>query len=282
MKYVGMFINLSSGDIDQGEIACRKKAFWDDGVKSVYTDEVTLLPFVYGQGVYHTYQQLACQLVQSSPSLKDTVFFAPCGPSLWALQIATANTAARIVCGGVVDPYNTGVVMDGYNVAGYSSYAIDKAADLLQALKDKYDPKDAGVVWDPQMRAAVGQMAVIVAKANELTPKINLIQISIRADDVNRAIKDFAAKASDPKCLIVLTSTYTATQRDLIIAAVKQYNIKAIYPNALYVRSGGGLSYGPPTIDLYKCAGICAGRMLKNEDVDFQINNAYEWCPPQT
>ena len=140
-------------------------------MKSVYTDEVTLLPYVYGEGVYHTYQQRACQLVQSSPSLKDTVFFAPCGPSLWALQIATANTDARIVCGGVVDPYNTGVVMDGYDVAGYSSYAIDKTADLLEALRLKYGAKEAGVVWDPQMRAAVGQMAVTVAKANELTPR---------------------------------------------------------------------------------------------------------------
>jgi hypothetical protein len=91
MKYVGMFINLSSGDIDKCELKLRKEAFWDRGVKSVYAD-VELLPFVYGEGAYNSYQRLACQLVQSSPSLKDTVFFAPCGPSLWALQIATKNT----------------------------------------------------------------------------------------------------------------------------------------------------------------------------------------------
>lgn len=276
MKYVGMFINLAS---DDAEIALRKEAFWD-GVKSVYEYDVTPLSSVYGKGVYHTYQKLACQLVQSSPSLKDTVFFAPCGPSLWALQIATANTEAQIVCGGVLDPYNTGVVMDGYDVAGYASYEIDKPAELLEALKVKYGAKEAGVVWDPQMRAGVGQMAVIVAKANEI--KINLTPISIRAADVGQAIKDFATKAPDPKGLIVLTSTYTATHRVPLINAVNKCNLRAIYPNALYVRSGGELSYGPPTIKLYNKAGIYAGSMLKGEPVDYQMNDAFEWCSRQS
>jgi hypothetical protein len=136
MKYVGMFINLSSGDIDKDEIKLRMEAFWDKGVKSVYADAKLLDP-VYGAGVYHTYQNLAYKLVQSTPSLPDTVFFAPCGPSLWALQIATKNTAP-IVCGGVIDPNNTGVIMDGYNVDGVVSYEINQAAALIEGLQMLY------------------------------------------------------------------------------------------------------------------------------------------------
>jgi hypothetical protein len=133
------------------------------------------------------------------------------------------------------------------------------------------------VIWDPQMRAAVGQMAVVVAKARDL--KVDLTRISLRSD-ISAAIGDFAKLKDPKKGLIVLTSTYAATQRDKIIAAVKKYKLTALYPNALYVRSGGSLSYGPPTISLYQQAGVCVGQVLKGDSVALNTNTAFEWCPP--
>jgi ABC-type uncharacterized transport system substrate-binding protein len=272
MKYVGMFINLAESD--SGEVTLRKNSFWS-GVTSVYSN-ATLLPLVYGAGVYHTYQTLADQLVQSSPSPPDTVYFAPCGPSLWALQLA-AGKNAPIVCGAVCDPYGSGETIDGYKVSGTIAFDFPVSAKYLKALNAAYQGiTQAGVIWDPQMRAGVAQYAVVSAAASAMN--IGVTGISVR-QDIAAAIKAFATPHDPTKGIVVLTSTYTATQRGSIIQAVNQCGLSAIYPDALYVRSGGKLSYGPPTIELYKQAGVCVGQILNNQSCGWQTNTGFEWYP---
>lgn len=277
MAYIGMFINLAKGDT---EIPERIKAF-QDGVATAYKGAQYLEP-VYGGGVYHTYQDLALALVQSSPAPNDTLYFAPCGPSLWALQIA-AGKDRPIVCAGVVDPYNTGVMIDGYKVSGYYSYDIDQASKLLFWLWTFYGVTRAAVIWDPHMRAGAGQITALLPLASQKHITLTRISVEDSEDNIRQAIKAFSM-LDGVKGVVVLTSTRTATLRTTIIDAVNQYDLKAIYPNCLYYRSGGKLAYGPDTLKLYRIAGARAGAFLGGKFSSLQANpDPFEFCPdPKT
>src|SRR5205823_5296576 len=55
--------------------------------------------------------------------------------------------------------------------------------------------------------------------------------------------------------LVVVSGTLAATTRKNIIRAASEQALPAIYPNRLYVRDGGLLSFGPHVHILYRAAG---------------------------
>jgi ABC-type uncharacterized transport system substrate-binding protein len=63
--------------------------------------------------------------------------------------------------------------------------------------------------------------------------------------------------------LLVSPNAILNTRRQHIIALAALYAIPTIYPNREYVRAGGLMSYGVELYDLYRQAGIYAGRIIK-------------------
>jgi putative ABC transport system substrate-binding protein len=61
----------------------------------------------------------------------------------------------------------------------------------------------------------------------------------------------------------VAADPYFDTRRDEIIAFANQNRLPAIYQFREYAIAGGLISYGPSITDLYRQAGIYAGRILK-------------------
>ena len=63
--------------------------------------------------------------------------------------------------------------------------------------------------------------------------------------------------------LIVGSFVFPNSNRILALAA--RHKIPTIYPARGYVEAGGLMSYGPVSFDLFRQAGIYAGRILKGE-----------------
>jgi ABC-type uncharacterized transport system substrate-binding protein len=235
MKYIGMFINLKMGDSElNGRIAQFTK-----GVNDITNIAWQFTNHVYGAGEYHTYQSLANRLVASTPNRPD-LLYASCGQSLRALQIALAQDTGRpIAFGGAVDPMNLDVIMPGYKVYGVTSYKLPYVAKLLDKLMMlSPDITTLGVVYDPKTRLGPAQLGVISGAAAAKIPDVQ--GISIRDPNLANRINSIAMKKGQGG-LIVVTTTFTAVQREMltsIIDAAEMNNkdFHAIYPNSLYAR----------------------------------------------
>jgi putative ABC transport system substrate-binding protein len=65
--------------------------------------------------------------------------------------------------------------------------------------------------------------------------------------------------------LIVVPDIFNIANRAQIIGLAAKGGLPAIYPSALHTRSGGLISYGPDTPDLFHRAASYVDRILKGE-----------------
>ena len=97
------------------------------------------------------------------------------------------------------------------------------------------------------------------------------------AAEVERAIDDFAREPNGG--LIVLPSQIATNHRDLIISRAAQHRLPAVYPFRVFPVSGGLVSYGIDTVDMFRRAAGYVDRILKGEkpaDLPVQAPTKYE------
>ncbi|TMK11111.1 MAG: ABC transporter substrate-binding protein, partial [Alphaproteobacteria bacterium] len=81
------------------------------------------------------------------------------------------------------------------------------------------------------------------------------------AAEIERAINDLSAKADGG--LIVLADNTTVRYRALIVSLAARHRVPAVYPYRYFVTSGGLVSYGIDTVDLYRRAAFYVDRILR-------------------
>jgi len=65
--------------------------------------------------------------------------------------------------------------------------------------------------------------------------------------------------------LIILPDLFTSGHRELIVAQAGRYRLPAIYPFRFFAQSGGLLSYGVDTLDLFRRSASFVDRILKGD-----------------
>jgi ABC-type uncharacterized transport system substrate-binding protein len=79
--------------------------------------------------------------------------------------------------------------------------------------------------------------------------------------------------------VIVLGSALANTHRELIIVLTAQRRLPAVYPDRIFVTSGGLISYGPDRTDQIRRAAAYVDRILKGEkpaELPVQAPTKYE------
>jgi putative ABC transport system substrate-binding protein len=149
------------------------------------------------------------------------------------------------------------------NLTGFMLYEVSVAGKLVELLKEM-NPRLArvGLLFNPDNISAEGYWRSIetVAASKGVVP----VQLPVRdATSIQQAVDGFASASNGG--LVLPTDVTTIVHRDLIIALAARHRLPAAYSFRADVASGGLMSYGPDTADLFRRAATYVDRILKGE-----------------
>jgi putative ABC transport system substrate-binding protein len=272
IRRVGMIINLSE---DDPEAAVRVGAFkrvlqklgWIEG-KNLRID------YRWGPGNFELYRRHADELIALGPDV-----IVGSGLAVRALQKATDTIP--IVFTTTIDPISLGYVANlarpRGNTTGFVNINYSFSEKYLELLKQTApNITRAAVILDTDGAVGPAQLTAIRAKA----PSLGIEVTPIRVNDPIEMDRQLSAFARTPNGgMITTASTLTTTHRDQIIGLAAKHRLPAVYPNRLYVRRGGLISYGPLFVEQYRRAADYVHRILngaKPGDLPVQQPSQYE------
>lgn len=199
-----------------------------------------------------------------------------------ALSALHERTSIPVVFVVVVDPVGGGFVRSlarpGGTVTGFSTFEPEIGGKWLEMLmKIRPGLRRVAGVLDPDFRGFARVWNAVESLGPKHDLEISTLAFRNPGDDIESAVGTFAQSAAAG--LIVLPTAINNLQRDRIIAAAGRYRLPAIYPFALYARSGGLASYGVDTVDLFRRSASYVDRILKGEkpaDLPVQAPTKYE------
>ena len=215
----------------------------------------------WAEGDTDRFRGYAAELVGLAPD----VILASSSVAVVALQQATRSEP--IVFVAVVDPVGSGFVASlarpGGNTTGFTNFEYGLSGKWLELLKEIAPGMTrAAVLRDAASPAEIGMLAALQSAAPSFG--VDLSPIRMRdAGEIEREITAFARGSNG--CLIVLGSALANTHRKLIIVLTAQYRLPAVYPDRIFVTSGGLISYGPDRTDQFRRAAAYVDRILKGE-----------------
>jgi putative tryptophan/tyrosine transport system substrate-binding protein len=273
MRRVGVLANLAAED---PQTQTRHAAFLQALQQPGWTvGRNVRIDYRWSAGKIEEIRRHAAELAALAPD----VIVAPGTSSMGPLLQATQTVPIVFVL--VSDPVGAGYVdslaRPGGNATGFAQYDYSLSAKWLELLK-QISPAvmRAAVLRDPTIAAGIGQLAAIQAVAPSLG--VEIIPVNVRdAPEIERAVAVFARSANGG--LIVTGSPLSFAHRDLIVTLAAKHKLPAVYWDRAPLASGGLISYGNDSIDLYRRAAGYVDRILKGEkpaDLPVQVPTKYE------
>jgi putative tryptophan/tyrosine transport system substrate-binding protein len=276
MRRIGVLMTFAEND---PEVMTWLKAFqeelqrlgWEQG-RNIRID------YRWGGDDQHHLQTYAAELAAMTPDL----LFAGATPALVALNRETRSLP--IVFVQVSDPVKLGFVANlarpGGNVTGFANFEHPIGGKWLELLKDTAPGRTrVAVILDsayPDNPAQIAYWQAIEAAAPSF--RVQLTRIDVRnAAEIEHAINVFAQQPNG--ALLVAPNAVTIFHRDLIIAMAAQHRLPAMYPYRFFAASGGFISYGIDSPDLYRQAASYVDRILKGAkpgDLPVQLASKFE------
>jgi putative ABC transport system substrate-binding protein len=203
--------------------------------------------------------RLAAELVRRRPDVIVTVGEFP------VRTLMSVTTTIPIVVLSVGDPVGTGLVKSltrpGGNVTALSHIAPELSAKRVELLKEIAPGiSRLTMLWNPTNPHNALQLRDAQAGARSLG--IDLQSIEIRnADDIEPAFATMARKRTEGFTVAADNVLYNLGKR--IVERAKTHRLYAVYPDRYAGPGIGGLmSYGPVFAELWRQAGVYAGKIL--------------------
>jgi putative tryptophan/tyrosine transport system substrate-binding protein len=229
----------------------------------------------WGSGDIEYIHSSAADLVSSKPD----VILVYAVRALNAIRQATRQIPVVFIA--TSDPVGLGLVESlshpGGNLTGFMLYEVSLAGKLVELLKELVpNLVRVALVFNQDNTSAAGYWRSIetVAKSH------NVIPVSLPVRDIASILDAVDAFARAPNGGLVLpTDVTTIVNRDLIVALAARHRLPAIYSFRSDVTSGGLISYGPNTADLFVRSASYIDRILKGEkpaELPVQAPTKYE------
>jgi putative ABC transport system substrate-binding protein len=213
----------------------------------------------YAEGRNDRLADLTAELVRLQVSVIVT------GSTISAAAAKNLTHTIPIVMTGIGDPIGTGLIASlarpGGNVTGLSSVGPELNTKRLELLKETV----AG-----RLRVAVlfnGANPSNATAFKEVEVAARALGVQIQRADVRRA-EDYevafdAAIRGRANAVLVQRDPLNNAQRTAILALTAKRKMPAMYPGVEYVNTGGLMSYGVSSPDLYRRSAIYVDKILK-------------------
>jgi putative ABC transport system substrate-binding protein len=230
--------------------------------------------YVEGQNVTIEYRWADNQYARLPEQAADLVrrhvdLIVAAGGEPSALAAKAATSTIPIVFSALDDPVRVGLVASfnrpGGNATGMSIFNTPLNAKRLELLHELV-PKNKIVAL--LLSRGVPDMENQTADARAAADTLGLDVRVLNAEserDFDRAFVQ--AVEMHVGAMMVHPTAFVFNQRVALVAAARQHAVPTIYPAREFAVAGGLLSYGIDFPDVYRQAGLYAGRVLKGEKV---------------
>jgi len=220
------------------------------------------IEYRWAEGYNDRVLALAAELVR-----RQVAVIVATGGNIVALAAKAATSTIPIVFTTGGDPVLMGLVTSlnrpGGNITGISALTGLLGAKRLEILHELV-PKAAmiGVVMNPTNPSAEAYARELQEAARSRGQQIHILNASTdgEIDIAFASLVQLRAGA-----VLIVTDTFFTGWRDQLVALAARYAIPAIYDIRDFAAAGGLISYGTNFADLYRQAGLYAGRILKGE-----------------
>jgi putative tryptophan/tyrosine transport system substrate-binding protein len=222
--------------------------------------------------------QLARELIELRPDLIQV------GGTPATAAVLLETHTIPVVFSAVSDPLGSGFVKSfarpGGNATGFVNLEDSVAGKWLELLKELasrttrvstlFNPKTA-----PQ---SAYYLKLLEAAAPSLGLTLKVVQVS-NAGEIEAEIDQLAQQSNAGLVILPDIFTLARAQREMIVARTAQHRVPAVYPIALWARTGGLVSYGVDIADLQRRAAAYVDRILKGakpQDLPVQLPTKFE------
>jgi putative ABC transport system substrate-binding protein len=245
------------------ELESRVVAFRDGLAENGYVESHNVaIEYRWGLGQNERLPEMAVDLVRR----RMAVIAATGGvPSVRAAKAATSEIPIVFTMGA--DPVAFGLVASlnrpGGNVTGITLISGEIVSKRIALLRDLLPgAKMLGVLMNSTTPASAAEVAVAERIAHTLGWQVKVLSVG-RERDFDAAFQPLARERVD--ALLITTDPIFESQRHRIVALAEHHAVPTIYALREYVVAGGLMSYGASISDMYRQAGLYAGRILKGE-----------------
>jgi len=204
-------------------------------------------------------QLLAKEIVD----LKPDIIVVHSTPAVKALRQLTSITPMVFVL--IADPIGSGFVTSlahpGGKLTGFMNVDAPMAGKWLELIKE-IAPKvrRIALIFNPN----TSPYQSFLRSFNENAPKLELQAIPTPVLDADELERSITALGKQPDSgLFVVPDVFVQVHRELIIRLAEQYRLPAVYPYRFFPESGGLMSYGLDTVNVFRQAASYVDRILK-------------------
>jgi putative tryptophan/tyrosine transport system substrate-binding protein len=254
----------------------RLSAFTQSLVDLGWTDSSKVrMDLRWAGGDTNQIRALAKELV----GLQPDIILASSTPATVALQRETRTIP--IVFANVADPVASAIVArldrPSGNITGFGTNEASLGGKWLELLSEIAPAlKRAAIMFNPDAGVTSIHMPSFETAARSL--KVAPITAPVHSDvEIETTIIAFGREPGGG--LVVMPDVFTVAHRAPIISTAARNNVPAVYPQSVFARDGGLLSYGIDQVDSFRRAATYVDRILrgaKPADLPVQFPTKFE------
>jgi len=220
------------------------------------------IEYRWAEGYNDRVPALAAELVR-----RQVAVIVATGGNIVALAAKAVTSTIPIVFTTGGDPVLMGLVTSlnrpGGNITGISALTGLLGAKRLEILHELV-PKAAmiGVVMNPTNPNAEAYARELQEAARTRGQQIHILNASTEGE-IDIALASLVQLRAG--AVLIVTDAFFTGWRDQLVALAARYAIPAIYDENRFAAAGGLITYGTNFADMYRQAGLYAGRILKGE-----------------